>query len=401
MILAKKKINRIQSVRLLDFHICDEKPHADSEDSMSEDSSDTKTTQFTIQMFGINERGETFSIKINDFQPFFFVKVGDTWNESTVARFMHDLKLKVGNYYAKSIVDHQLVENHKLYGFSGGKKSKFIQLTFANQAAMNKTKNLWFTFDEDTKEKRMKTFVYPPQKGIPLELYESNIPPLLRYFHIHNISPSGWVYVPAPVDNGMAEKLTTCHHEIVCKCAQIKPIADKETRVPYKICSFDIEASSSHGDFPVPIKTYKRLATHLVDCFLRQEPDRESGKLLVKKVILTAFGMDRFENVDLVYPKEIPTKERVLSLIARLLQTSIDMIQHGASEKTKEILQIDSLFQQMRQTLEAEGAEGGEGGEEEDDEDSTPYKKIQTKKNEKKEKKKEKPLSWTSCFIPS
>ena len=27
----------------------------------------------------------------------------------------------------------------------------------------------------------------------------------------------------------------------------------------YKICSFDIEASSSHGDFPVPIKDYKKL----------------------------------------------------------------------------------------------------------------------------------------------
>ena len=35
---------------------------------------------------------------------------------------------------------------------------------------------------------------------------------------------------------------------------QIIPQPNKETIVPYKICSFDIEASSSHGDFPLPLK---------------------------------------------------------------------------------------------------------------------------------------------------
>ena len=44
----------------------------------------------------------------------------------------------------------------------------------------------------------------------------------------------------------------------------IIPLNDKETRVPYKIMSFDIEASSSHGDFPVPIKSYKKLTTNII-----------------------------------------------------------------------------------------------------------------------------------------
>jgi hypothetical protein len=38
-----------------------------------------------------------------------------------------------------------------------------------------------------------------------------------------------------------------------------------EVRVPYKIMSFDIEASSSHGDFPVPIKSYKKLTTNTIN----------------------------------------------------------------------------------------------------------------------------------------
>ena len=43
----------------------------------------------------------------------------------------------------------------------------------------------------------------------------------------------------------------------------IEPIPEKENLVPYKICSFDIEASSSHGDFPLAIKDYKKLATNI------------------------------------------------------------------------------------------------------------------------------------------
>ena len=33
--------------------------------------------------------------------------------------------------------------------------------------------------------------------------------------------------------------------------------------------SFDIEASSSHGDFPIPVKGYKKLATNVVDLYKR------------------------------------------------------------------------------------------------------------------------------------
>ena len=29
-----------------------------------------------------------------------------------------------------------------------------------------------------------------------LKLYEANIPPLLRFFHIKDISPSGWIAIP-------------------------------------------------------------------------------------------------------------------------------------------------------------------------------------------------------------
>ena len=48
--------------------------------------------QFIIQMFGMNEKGETASIIVKDFCPFFYVKVGNSWNQNTKSGFLKEIK---------------------------------------------------------------------------------------------------------------------------------------------------------------------------------------------------------------------------------------------------------------------------------------------------------------------
>ena len=69
--------------------------------------------------------------------------------------------------------------------------------------------------------------------------------------------------------------------------------------------SFDIEASSSHGDFPVPIKSYKKLATNIIEYFetLKMEMTKELCKNILRRILLSAFGYEKMEAIDLVYPK--------------------------------------------------------------------------------------------------
>ena len=43
-------------------------------------------------MFGINSSGQTASILVEDFNPFFYVKVGDDWTESTRCEFVSHIK---------------------------------------------------------------------------------------------------------------------------------------------------------------------------------------------------------------------------------------------------------------------------------------------------------------------
>ena len=352
----KPKKSVLKTVRLLDFNIYDEKPEKDESSDDGESSNEDAQpkpyekkideSQFVIQMFGLNESGETFSLFVKDFQPFFFIKVGNAWTQAAVNGLLADIKQKVGKYYENSIVSAKLVEYNKLYGFSGGKLDRFAHFIFKNTSAMNKVKNLWYEYTEDL-GRRPKPYIYAKTSLI---LYESSIPPLLRFFHIQNISPSGWVSVSTSKCYECPVKSTTCDYEYICQSQYIKSMPEKETRVPYKICSFDIEASSSHGDFPLPKKTYKRLAMNIVDVFNRhlscQKLEKEQCRILCKKMVLAAFGFGRCDDIDLVYPKVAPGKARVEQIIDSITKTPISDIE---STDVSELLTLDTMFERMKE----------------------------------------------------
>ena len=57
---------------------------------------------------------------------------------------------------------------------------------------LSKVKKLWYNDSKNFKKRRLKKRGQNLNKQY-LKLYESSLPPLLRYFHMQNISPSGWV----------------------------------------------------------------------------------------------------------------------------------------------------------------------------------------------------------------
>ena len=73
--------------------------------------------------------------------------------------------------------------------------------------------------------------------------------PLLRLFHIQDISPSGWIALQNNRFTQHTKMTTTCDYEFSVKYSDIVSLYKRETAVPYKILSVDIEASSSHGEF--------------------------------------------------------------------------------------------------------------------------------------------------------
>ena len=370
------KMNVNKPFRLIDFKTFDETLSAiksgatsGSDSASDSDGSDSSSKrQFMVQMFGVNEQGQTCSMIVYDYKPFFFLHVGDRWDQSIVNAFMRQLYVKSGVKWLESQVESaQLVDYHKLYGFSAGKKDRFIRITFHNQAAFNRMKNMWY-FKNSAGNRQLTTMSF---NNTEVSIYESNIPPLLRYFHIKNISPSGWISVQYNKAYKPSMQTTTCTFECICPSSYITPLPEKETRVPYKIMSFDIEASSSHGDFPLPQKTYKKLAQHLVDAYLRGadvgSPEQISD--LIRKVVMTGFGYGNFDDVDIVYPKREVSRARITNMIDALLHTplqNMNTVQTDDAEDKTALLTIGAMFDKMRET-DKYAARGEEGSDNESD----------------------------------
>jgi DNA polymerase elongation subunit (family B) len=383
------------SFRLFDFNIFDEKREENNHDGDDGDDGDDgndgdygdgiaekkykKDEKFTtIQMFGLNEKGETCAIFVRDYSPFFYIKVGDEWTIPQKSAFVSHLKDKLGKYYQDSILDFEskLIKRKKLYGFDAGKEHKFVLIKFKNIATMNKVKNMWFQMKKGKQMLRRDGYYYSNTKT---EIYEANIPPILRFFHIHDISPSGWIGFHSKhikqVRGGL--KTTTCTYEYEIESKYIVPLNSKETIVPYKICSFDIEASSSHGDFPIPVKTYKKLATNMVDiCGAvlrnmdgvgenRSDANAEAVRYeriekLLKKIVYTAFDheKDPHADVDRIYTKIKVGESRLATLFGVWISYHIPDIQ--SSENLQDLNTIEKMFEKMSENANQGDADGGD-----------------------------------------
>jgi DNA polymerase elongation subunit (family B) len=311
--------------RLLSFNPYDgEKALRDNEYPTAQKSG---AKEFLVQMFGINETGETAAIYVEGFDPFFYIKVGDDWGEAQKLGFTLQLKKDMGQYHEEAVSETKLIKRKKLYGFDDNKMHTFMLIKFKNETAMKKAKGLWYLSNgSGTEYKRTLNPLGYDFEGTGTILYEAQIPPLLRLFHIRNVSPSGWVALPKNKTLKHKNHSTSCDVEYTINYKNIIPLPKKETIVPYKICSFDIEASSSHGDFPLPVKNYKKLATNIADLFCEADPQQKNSQY-IKSIIQSAFGLQNaseagvgtnaIEGVDLVYPKKPVNSEMIDALFAK------------------------------------------------------------------------------------
>ena len=112
---SKEVEDNAVSIRLLDFNIYDENTIAIGGKKM------------VIQMFGLNEMGESCAIFVEDMNPFFYVLVPSDWEERTKNEFVKEIIKKLR--FSEGLIIKQkcaLVKRKKLYGFDGGKMHNFV-----------------------------------------------------------------------------------------------------------------------------------------------------------------------------------------------------------------------------------------------------------------------------------
>ena len=269
---------------------------------------DIKSDSFVITIYGIDESRNTYCVTVDDFKPFFYIKVGDHWNQSDADDFIAHLKAvskKDNKALHKSlredIYEVKLIEQKTLYCFDNHKMHKFIYISCHNTKLLYKIKGLYFNY------KTQKLFRHGVEfNNTYTELYESMIPPMLRFFHIQNISPSGWVQLDTYEKVSKKNQTSTTTYEFSTSCKNIISLPEKETVVPYKICSFDIEASSSHGDFPNAKKDYKKVAYDIIDYMEKNEDQmKEYGyENTLHQLLLCVFDFSHDLLIDRCFVKE-------------------------------------------------------------------------------------------------
>ena len=306
--------DKIFQFKLYDFNVYDDYNILPSSPGFDKYKDNKK---FVVQMFGINSSGKTASIFVDGFNPFFYIRVNNNWKESDKNIFIGHLKRKLGSYYEDSVVSCKMVQKQKLYMFDNKTLHNFIKISFTNMAAYNRAKKLFYK-DTNINGVFNRTLLKDGYEYKDDEdnitncyLYEANIPPFLKMFHINDFSPSGWIMFNESkcIKISNKNKKTDCYYEYKIKFENIKSNKLKDDFVKYNICSFDIEASSSHGDFPLAIKDYKKLATNILENLNNNPENIENyNENILKEEINRAFG---FVNNDMslnyiskVYPKE-------------------------------------------------------------------------------------------------
>ena len=393
--LNAEKLNaeKYKSFRLYDYNVYDgqNKSEAQNNKLMNVQFNPYKDNKkFIIQAFGINEAHKTASIIIENFYPFFYILVNEEWNEQRKNLFLAHLKKKVGTYYEDSIVSLKLVKRQKLYGFDNKKLHTFIKISFINTAIYNKVKKLFYT-DTNSKDSGFERtlnddgYIYNDEQGITnCYLYEADIPPLLKFFHNKEIVPSGWIKMPSNKVKKIANKTTHCAYEYCINYEDIVSYKEKETPVKYAICSFDIEASSSHGDFPLPIKNYKKLATNILENYYSNSDEYRANYdiSMLKHEILSAFDLStiKLNYIAKVYPKE-------KNLAALNFENLIDNLANYSPANFKKKNGNENIIELSESEDEDEDVEDDDDNDEDDDDKISINKDIEITNNFKRKKR--------------
>ena len=309
---------------------------------------------YSIYIYGTDDENITYCLKVINFKPFFYIKPPDSWNDLDNKVIISKMKNKLltDKYITKAkketnIIPFQLskhidkievVNKKDFWGFSNNKDFKFIKISVKSLGLFDRLKYYFLS-------------TAPKNEGF--KLYESNIDPFLRFIHMKDIKPCSWISIKKyDINDNIPE--TICNRNITADWNDISPLKINKI-APLLIASFDIECTSSHGDFPIAIKDYKKLAQDLCLLAKRGYDDKD----LINN-IKNAYLND-------VYINDL--KINRLFTIRKLEKVDIDEIENKLKENEGQI----RFYLNKMKTIDITGEE------DDDEEEIVENKKITTK----------------------
>jgi len=248
---------------------------------------------YQIMIYGATADGYSVSLAVNGFEPFFYVELPDTW--TTRDRVAYEQYLIAGlNPKDQSGVRMSTEQHKSFWDFTNNRLYTFLKV-------QTRSKRMWTRLRDRCQDSD--TCLPIPYRGQTLRVFEANIDPMLRFFHLRELKPAGWLYVHEDHWEETEDPNTTTVIQATAEAENVCPAAAdvQLTAAPLKIMSWDIECTSSHGDFPLAVKTWRKPARELLEAGLTRWEDVEAA--LLASIEATAGSLSR---VYIKNPKEMP-----------------------------------------------------------------------------------------------
>ena len=309
-------------LQVLDWQCYDE---VTDDIDLDEYDEDEDPSRYTMMIFGVDTQEQSIAVKVTGFRPRFYVNIPKGWPDHKISAFISTIKNKVRKPYGSSLQSHKIVKRKKFRGFTNNEKFKFIRMNFYSHRGLHE-------YVRVLKKKISNSLL--SKKPKKYDIYESNIDPFLRFCHINDLKTSGWITLPGKKYKLPKAKYTYCQNECTIAYQDVEP--SKKTHIaPLLTISYDIECDSSHGDFPLASKNYKKLAAELLDNinarFKRVIHDKSLTKqlsmdkemqtqILVKLITLGFLDKSNKEEISFCYTKDRkkPKKQDILDCAKKI-----------------------------------------------------------------------------------
>ena len=238
---------------------------------------------YEITLFGSTADGKSVSLLVTGYQPFFYV------SPPTLLGYMSQLQsIKLSK------------ESHKTFwDFTNNASIEVLKVTAPSKKLWIEARDL--VLDKDTMTPlQLKT----KKSTITPTVYEANIDPLLRFYHLREINPAGWVQIEEDDIEEVVDPTTTTELQYTADWNSVGPAPPEIqlTSAPLRIMSWDIECTSSHGDFPQAIKTWRKPAREAIEAGLTPAQTIEEIRKAVQgqsrvlaKIHLNAYGLKELD----------------------------------------------------------------------------------------------------------
>jgi DNA polymerase elongation subunit (family B) len=234
-------------------------------------SPDDEKKGFQILLFGATDKGKSICVEVKGYRPFFYIQIPDEW--TALQRHHLETFLLEAVYDTPEARQHvkMVEERHKkLFDFDNNELHRFLRVEVPSIGMWRRLKDLVLT---GTTEPRSIELPRNSKKYYKLKVYEANIDPVLRFFHERDLEPAGWMKLPPfRYDETESDEATTALRYTI----ESKDIVADRTRLtlaPLLHAVWDIECTSSHGDFPQPKKTWRKVARELLEQEIKTAED--------------------------------------------------------------------------------------------------------------------------------